>query len=130
MSPTQADTPRSRFRRGVPVTMLVLAGLIAAGYGLAHAAGLRENVSRLFATSGGSGDRADGVLLGGLYVLLHLLFTLGMPILLLAAGAFTGLELLLSRRREGPPPRRAGSISTEPGERTDRSCEPSSGSPR
>jgi hypothetical protein len=72
---------------------------LAALYGLAHVAGLREYTSFL---SGTSANPELGFYLAGflglVYLLLHFAFILLVPILLIAAGLLFGWEKLQRRR--------------------------------
>jgi hypothetical protein len=98
LSKPKAQPPQRKFHRAFPVTMLVLAALIAAAFGVCHLLGAREDVSLVFATSGSGSDGArGGLLLAGLYFLSYFAFWLVMPVLLLAAGLFTVVQLLWLR---------------------------------
>ena len=69
-----------------PKGLVLRAGLLAVAYGISHAAGWREYTSILCGTAPG-GDPHDqvAIVLGVLYVALHLSFVLAVPVLLLAA---------------------------------------------
>jgi len=83
----------SRLRPLSPFGFLVAAALIAACYGAAHLAGLRDDTSVLSGTAP-SGSAARGLL----YVALHFAFVLAAPILALAALLLAAVERLVSRR--------------------------------
>jgi len=75
--------------------MVIASGLIAAGYGLCHLLGLREDVAVLFATSHtGSTARFLGA---AVYVLFYLGLVVACPILLLAAAIFAAVGRGLRR---------------------------------
>lgn len=100
MSDTKT-TKKRRWRRVSPVGMLVLAGLIGAAFAVCHAFGARENLSVLFATSDQGSWTA--VFFSLVYVMLYLGLILAVPVLVLAAGIFAGLQLVLRRlTRSGP----------------------------
>ena len=83
-APKATPRPRRRLVLLSPTGMLILAGIIAAAFGVCHLMGLRENVSVVFATSG---TASIGRFLGGAaYVLLYLATITGCPILVLAGG--------------------------------------------
>jgi heme/copper-type cytochrome/quinol oxidase subunit 1 len=73
---------------------LIVAAMIAVGYGLCHLAGLREDVPYALGTAnGGAWPRAAGVI----YALLRLAFVILVPILVLAAALFAAASKRLGR---------------------------------
>jgi len=84
-----------RFHLVSPAGMVIACCLIAAGYGLCHLLGLREDVAVLFATSHtGSTGRFLGA---AVYVLFYLGVVVACPILLLAGAIFAVISRGLCR---------------------------------
>ena len=82
-----------------PKGLLLWAGIIALGFLVCHAAGLREYttvISGTWPTEGGSS--VFPVVLGAVYVVAYLAFVLLVPILALAAAVFLALQLILVPR--------------------------------
>lgn len=98
MNAADAESSKRSAWRGLPVRLLALAAAIAAALGLCHAAGLREDVSLLFATSRAESPAAGSILPAGLYVAAYVAFVLLAPVLVLAAVLFAGARGLLRRR--------------------------------
>ncbi len=74
-----------------PIGFLVAAAAIAAAYGLAHLAGLRDSLA---VVSGAPGPIAPALV----YMALHFLFVLAVPPLVAAAGLLLALRALARRR--------------------------------
>ena len=108
MTAPGSKPPTRRAWSGLPVSAAVAAGLIAAGYGLCHALGLREDVSLLFATSHAGPAGGGRILVAGIYVLAYLGAVLVAPILLIAAALCLGGRLLWRRLFGRPSPRLPG----------------------
>jgi hypothetical protein len=92
-----------------PTGFCLRAGLIALIYGILHLAGLREYTVILSGNS--PTDNPANTLassLGCIYIFFYFAFTFLVPILLIAALIFTGLNFLLrkTRRNHGPCPDR------------------------
>ena len=79
--------------------LLTGAIVIAALYGAAHVAGLREDTTILSGTAPPGGEGGGAVALGLLYVVLHFAAVVGAPILALGGGLLWGIERALR-----PPP--------------------------
>ena len=78
--------PRRRFRIVSPLTMLILAAVIAACFGACHALGLRDDVPALLINL--QGELSAQTAGGAVYLASYLAFVVLAPILILAAGLF------------------------------------------
>lgn len=93
-----------------PRGFILRALVITAGYALAHFAGLREYTTFLSGTVSPGADPHTTAVLGVVYLALYFAWTLGVPILLLAAGIFWAADTWLS-----PPSAASGPVQKEPG---------------
>ena len=83
-----------------PLGLMVVAGIIAAGFAAVHLGGLREYVVVFSGGSPGGGPPALWEVAGGVfYVVLFLAVVTVVPVLLLGAALFVGLQWL----RPGDP---------------------------
>lgn len=75
---------------------------IALAFAICHVAGWRDDVSFLSGTEpAGAAGREMGVFLGVAYLATYFAFVLGVPILLIGAGVFVGMERMGGKRRSG-----------------------------
>ncbi len=83
-----------------PGGLLLRAVVLSAGFLLVHALGFREYTSIACGTSP-TGNQADtwALFLGTSYIVLYLIFVLGVPILVLAGGIFFAIQFLIPNRR-------------------------------
>ena len=90
---------RKKHRQWIcPAMMLIVAGILAAAFGLCHVFGMREGISVLFSTS--YSPSAARNVSAYVYVGLYLGFVTVTPILALAAGIFGILQLAMRRLRK------------------------------
>ena len=102
MTEPQGPSPKRKFHLISPVTLIVLAAVIAAAFGICHAVGMRENTPALFATSSGSASTVTSAVA---YVALYLAAVVLAPILAIAAVIMKALQLALARLAKADTPR-------------------------
>ncbi len=95
MTESQSPSPKRKSHLISPTTLIVLAAIIVAAFGICHAVGMRENVSSLFATSSGSDSTMTSAMA---YVALYLCAVVLAPIFAIAAVIMKALQLALARR--------------------------------
>ena len=94
MSEPRSPSPKRKFQLISPATLIVLAAVIAAAFGICHAMGMREDTPSLFATSSGSGSTIASA---AIYVALYLAAVVLAPILAIAAVIMRVLQPALAR---------------------------------
>ena len=87
-----------------PKGLLLWAGIVALGFLVCHAAGLREHTTVISGTSPtGDVHSVLPIALGAVYAVVYFAFVLLVPILILAAAIFLALQLIVVPRNRQLP---------------------------